>query len=150
MPKRKPPPRKPKLARVPWAQFTPDDFPRDIALTLCPSPKCRRIEKCIAPHAGLYCQRTHMGKSEGKLHKAKTKLARDIASLTVPPKRAPMAEHMEHIAELAHLQKLYANAEIKLWRAGGLNPKFGKYKSAGVMLKPPPRCYCDLRSGSLE
>jgi hypothetical protein len=150
MPKRKAPslaPKlAPKLARVPWAQFTPDDFPREHSLSQCPSPKCRRIAQCVAPHAGLYCQRTHMTKAEGKWHKAKTKLARDIANLPAPPQRAPMAERMEHLAEVAHVKKLYTDAEIKLWRAGGLPQKFGKYKSAGIMLKPPPRSYADHTS----
>ncbi len=124
-------PPKPKLTHAPWAGYTAREHKREAALACCPSPRCARLKQCVAAHEGLYCQRTHVS------HAAHVR-AHPPAPL---PDRNDLDLRREFLIEQIELRKAALQEMQARWKAGEFDQLYGKYKSHGVLLQPPPRIY---------
>ncbi len=134
----------PMLTTEPWWGYDHREAKRDAPLGVCPSHRCRRVKACIAPHHGLYCQRTHLSPSEKKTRDADHPLRREIDRVPV------YADHKydfrgiaERIAKINSIKLDYRQRMTERWKAGEFDHLYGKYRSHGVVLQPPPREYVE-------
>ena len=130
-----------RVSQSPWFGFTKHDWPRDVALSACPSARCQRAKSCINAYDGLYCQRTHHSPTKIKIMQKQTELGQAI--LAVPPlsKRADEEERELYMFDITSIKKNYHAAMTARWKAGEFDGLFAPFKAGGVMLKPPPKNY---------
>ena len=132
-----------RVSQSPWFGFTKHDWPRDVALSACPSARCMRAKSCINAYDGLYCQRTHHSPAEIKTLQQQSELGQAI--LAVPPlsKRPDEEERELYVQDMASIKQNYHAAMTARWKAGEFDGLFGAFKARGVMLKPPPKIYVE-------
>jgi hypothetical protein len=133
----------PRWKPFPWSRFSKQDFPREVPLPVCPALKCRRAKTCIAPHFGLFCQRTHFDRKEGQSRVHRSEMDKHIAGIAMPSASSTPDLHMVFLKEIAALRKADQNERMKLWRAGAFGDRYGPYTTKGVMMQPPPRIYAE-------
>jgi hypothetical protein len=133
----------PRWKPYPWSRFSSDEFPREQALPVCPSQKCRRAKACLAAHKGLFCQRTHFNRAEGLVRSPKSEMDRYIAGIKMPSASSTPDLHMVYIKEISALRLADQREKMKLWRAGAFGDSHGPYHTKGVMKSPPPRIYVE-------
>jgi hypothetical protein len=133
----------PRWKPYPWSKFSPDDCPRQKPLPICPVVKCRRAKQCLAPHKGLFCQRTHFSRAEDKLRTPPTEVDRYIDSLQKPPLSAGEDLYAEYLLEIAAVRRADEREKMKLWRAGAFGAAYGPYTTRGVMMPPPSLNYVE-------
>ena len=133
---------KPFYSQTPWAGFARGDAPRAQALPMCADARCRRAKLCHAAHAGLFCQRTHFSPAEKKKFDAPAQRAFDN-KFPAHPKNAPLDLREERVMAILAQRKLEAQEMQARWKAGEFDGLYGKYKAAGVLLKPPPKIYVE-------
>ncbi len=136
----------PFVSLRPWAGFTAHQSPRALPLPVCPSPRCRRARACIAALDDLYCQRTHHGLDELRRQRLNSPLQRELDSVLPVLDETDLSERMERIAALAEIRRAYVARMLALWKAGGLGPGFHKFRSAGVIMRPPLKTYAESAS----
>ena len=132
----------------PWAGFTSHDKPRSKPLPVCPHPRCRRDKTCLAAHDGLYCRRTYFSPAEIAEMQPKDPLAQAIAALPTAGDRWDFEDRGERIKQAAELRLAHHEKMTARWKAGIFDDLFGKYSPRGVLIKPPPKAYVDLRPSS--
>ncbi|MDE2446067.1 MAG: hypothetical protein KGO94_07800 [Alphaproteobacteria bacterium] len=138
-------PPKPKLSHQPWFGYSKHDRPRDVALPVCPSPRCRRAKVCLAATDNLYCLRTHHTPEEIKALEAASDLHKALDK--VPELIDPMdaEERTERMISIVKIRKGWENDMKARWRAGGFDARYGKYRACGVWLVPPEKTYHEER-----
>jgi hypothetical protein len=127
-------PPRPKLTHAPWAGYTAHEHKRDEALALCPSPRCRRLKRCVAASEDLYCRRTHIPHSE-YLH--------GRPQVQEFPTHEDLDVRRERIVARIEERQAVHKAMVVRWRAGEFDHLYGKFKPAGVILQPPPKIYVE-------
>ena len=141
--KPKTPEPRPRVTHEPWSGYTRHDAPREVALPLCPAPRCRRAKQCAAAHDGLYCQRTHYSPAEQEKRQRRDPVRLELDS--VPPAVDPtsLTERMARIEDLAAIRRAHRERMTKRWKAGEFDGLYGKYTAKGVVLRPPPKIYVE-------
>jgi hypothetical protein len=138
----------PRVTHEPWSGYTRHDAPREVALPLCPAPRCRRARQCAAAHDELYCQRTHFSKPEQVKWQRNHPLRRALDAVPEVIDPTDLTERMERVAELAGIKRGYAANMTKRWKAGEFDALYGKYTARGVIKTPPPKIYVDAALSS--
>ena len=133
---------KPFYSKTPWAGFARGCAPRSEALPVCADARCRRAKLCHAAHAGLFCQRTHFSPAEKKKFDAPAQRAFDD-KFPAHPKNAPLDLREERVMAILAQRKLDAQEMQARWKAGEFDGLYGRYKAAGVLLKPPLKIYVE-------
>jgi hypothetical protein len=133
----------PFVSLRPWAGFTAQDSPRPQPLERCPSARCRRAKACIAALDGLYCLRTHHSLAELQARARHSDLQRELDSVPPVPDETDFPARMERIAELAQIRRAHEARMLAAWKAGTLSPGLPKFRSAGVVMRPPPKAYVE-------
>ena len=145
--KSKTPTRAPPLAyfsTTPWAGFARGSAPREEALPLCTQPRCRRAKLCIAAHENLFCQRTHFSANEkDKFDRA----SQQAFNKKFPPypKGTPWELREKRVQAIMAYRKSQQQELALRWKAGEFDHLYGKWRRGGVLLKPPPKDYVELR-----
>jgi hypothetical protein len=133
---------KPFYSKTPWAGFARGCAPRAEALPVCADARCRRAKLCHAAHAGLFCQRTHFSPAEKKKFDAPAQRAFD-EKFPAHPKNAPLDLREERVMAILEQRTLEAQEMQARWKAGEFDGLYGRYKAAGLLLKPPPKIYVE-------
>jgi hypothetical protein len=126
---------RPFLTKAPWAGYSAHEHMRDLALPRCPHARCKRLKQCVAAHEGLYCQRTHISHAEYCQSQPRVARPRDDEELGF---------RQERMLNAIEQRRERFNAMTARWKAGEFDGLYGKYKTSGVVLKPPPQIYVEL------
>ena len=135
---------RPFFSKTPWAGFAREQVLRDAALPVCADPRCRRTKLCIAAHENLFCQRTHFSGGE----KQKRGVAAQQAfekKFPAYPTGTPWELREKRVQAIMAHRKSEQDEMQARWKAGAFDHLYGTWRRGGVLMKPPPKDYVDLR-----